>query len=180
MHHTNKGVYMKFRDSAAQGGVIRDVLYEDIVIEEPSSWPIWIGPAQQDIKGDGPGVYNPCHGDPCSLCWPHTKHANCDAPAGLFANLTLRNITIVSPKGSPGVLYGNSSLPIAGLVFDNVVVTDPPADGVWGTDYYYCEGVSQGVATGTTWPVPPCFEDRTLAAAARNSALDRSLVSGAA
>ena len=27
--------------------------------------------------------------------------------------------------------------------------------------YYMCEGVEQGVATGETWPVPPCFVDRT-------------------
>ena len=27
--------------------------------------------------------------------------------------------------------------------------------------YYTCSGVASGVALGDTWPVPPCFEDRT-------------------
>ncbi len=52
-------------------------------------------------------------------------------------------------------------MPIAGLTFENVRVADPPADGVWGTDYYFCEGVGSGVALGNTWPVPKCMEDRT-------------------
>ena len=27
--------------------------------------------------------------------------------------------------------------------------------------YYVCEGIEDGVAMGSTWPVPPCFIDRT-------------------
>ena len=27
--------------------------------------------------------------------------------------------------------------------------------------YFKCEGVEGAVATGDTFPVPPCFEDRT-------------------
>eukprot|EP00729_Bicosta_minor_P008800 gene8800-34626_t len=49
MHHTSKGVYIKFR--ALKGpGSITDVTYENVYIDKPDSWPIWIGPAQQDIK----------------------------------------------------------------------------------------------------------------------------------
>merc|ERR1712080_476572 len=162
MHHTNKGVYIKFRDGASKGGIISDVLYENITIDQPSSWPIWIGGAQQDIKEDG-AFYNPCHGDPCSLCWPKlpVPISNCASPSGLFANITLRNVTILKPKLSPGVIFGNSSNPIQGLVFDGVRVKDPPAHGSWGKDYYYCDGVKSGIAMGDTWPVPPCFEDHT-------------------
>ena len=32
--------------------------------------------------------------------------------------------------------------------------------------YFVCEGVEGGIATGATWPVPPCFLDRTAASAA--------------
>ena len=161
MHHTSKGIYIKFRDSGRNGS-IRDVLYENIVIDTPSSWPIWIGPAQQDIKGSSGGAYNPCHGDPCSLCWPgpfpsiHTT-GNCEAVPGLFSNITLRNISILNPQQSPGVIFGNDSQPIQGLVFDGVRVTNPPSDGAWGEAYYYCRGVASGIAMGGTWPVPPCF-----------------------
>merc|ERR1712196_771 len=44
MHNTYKGIYTKFR---GDGGSITDVTYENIVIENPSQWAIWIGPAQQ-------------------------------------------------------------------------------------------------------------------------------------
>ena len=42
MHHPYKGIYIKFRDSGGRGGVIEDVLYENIFIDKPSSWPIWM------------------------------------------------------------------------------------------------------------------------------------------
>ena len=120
MHHPNKGIYVKFRGSGSKG-VISNVLYENIWIEEPSSWPIWIGPAQQDIK-ESSGPYNPCHGDPCSLCWPTIKSANCDAVPGLYENITLRNVTINKPKDSPGVIFGNTTTGngIRNLLFDGV------------------------------------------------------------
>lgn len=163
MHHTMKGIYIKFRSSGGHGGVISDVLYENIIIDTPSSWPIWIGPAQQDIKEGTETIYNPCHGDPCSLCWPKlpSPFSNCESPAGTFANITLRNVSILKPKLSPGVIFGNSTNPIRGLVFDGVRVKDPPSRGTWGQDYYFCEGVVSGIAKGDTWPVPPCFEDQT-------------------
>ena len=161
MHHTYKGIYIKFRGGVTPDAAsISDVTYENIYIDKPSSWPIWIGPAQQDIKEPGQ-PYNPCHGTPCSLCWPTVPGANCDSAPGTFANITLRNVTINKPKTSPGVIFGNSSNPIRGLVFHDVKFIDPPKDGSWGKDYFYCKGVSAGVATGDTWPVPPCFEDRT-------------------
>jgi hypothetical protein len=43
MHHTQKGIYMKFR---GDGGVIKDITYENIVMEAPEQYAIWIGPAQ--------------------------------------------------------------------------------------------------------------------------------------
>jgi len=54
---------------------------------------------------------------------------------------------------SPGVILSAYDRPM-----ENV------RDAPWGEDYYYCKGVKTGVATGTTWPVPPCFEDQTDAA----------------
>ena len=51
MHHSYKGIYMKFRSLPKyprKTGLISNVLYENIYIDEPTSWPIWIGPAQQD------------------------------------------------------------------------------------------------------------------------------------
>lgn len=42
MHNPYKGIYMKFRNS---GHLIKDITYENIVIDSPSNTPIWIGPA---------------------------------------------------------------------------------------------------------------------------------------
>jgi len=162
MHHTSKGVYIKFNAKAAKapGGVIRNVTYENIYIDKPSSWPIWIGPQQAGIKEDGQ-AYNPCTGDPCSLCWPTLSTAKCPGVAALLDGLTLRNITIKKPSTSPGVIIGNSSVPMRNIVFDGVTFIDPPADGAFGSDYFHCEGVQGGVAKGGTWPVPPCFTNAT-------------------
>ena len=161
MHHTDKGIYMKFRSSGGRGGIIEDILYENIYIDQPESWPIWIGPAQQDIKEPGK-AYNPCHGDPCSLCWPTLKSANCDSPPGTFRNIMLRNITVNKPKTSAGVIFGNFTNPIQNLTFDGVRFIDPVDNGAWGKDHFYCKGVENGVAIGDTFPVPPCFANKTL------------------
>ena len=162
MHHTSKGVYVKFNAHAARGGVIRNVTYENITIDEPSSWPIWIGPQQAGIKEDGQ-PYNPCTGDPCSLCWPTLPSSKCPGVAALIDGLTLRNITVNRPQTSPGVIIGNDSLRIRNLVFDNVVFVDPPDNGAFGTDYFHCEGVEGGLAKGGTWPTPPCFTNEASA-----------------
>ena len=148
---------MKFRDSSPDaGGTISDVTFENIRIEEPSQWPIWIGPAQQSDSS------RLCAAHPCSICWPELPEATCGTPGGsTYVNITLRNVTVVNPKLSPGVILANSSAPMVNVLFEDVVFENPPIDGVWGTDYFKCENVLGGVATGKTWPVPPCFEDRT-------------------
>lgn len=121
MHHTVKGIYLKFRGS----GLVADVLYENIVMDEPEQWAIWIGPAQQC---DGCSVADLCStdGGPCSLCWPKVPGTHCNAPdGGRYANITLRNITINNPKQSAGVLIANASVPMENIVFHNVVVNNP-------------------------------------------------------
>lgn len=145
MPSTVKGIYLKTRwsDEAAAGdkASIADILYENITIDAPQQYAVWIGPAQQT-------------GQPCSLLWPY---ASTCVMSGYqtWSNIVLRDIYITNPKGSPGVVFGNSSNPIRGLVFDNVVVENP-GERPWGEDYYYCQGV-EGVATGGTSPVPPCI-----------------------
>ena len=45
--------------------------------------------------------------------------------------------------------------------FDNVRFIDPVQNGVWGSDNFYCKGVESGVASGNTFPIPPCFANKT-------------------
>eukprot|EP00968_Pinguiococcus_pyrenoidosus_P016592 scaffold1610_cov257-Pinguiococcus_pyrenoidosus.AAC.45 len=145
---------MKFR-GGNHTGVIEDVTYENILIDRPSQWPIWIGPAQQSDSR------RLCAAHPCSLCWPVLRHAECRAPVGgSYRNVLLKNITIREPLTSPGVIFANDTNPMRGVVFDDVVVENPGTRPL-GDDFYYCEGVKSGVAKGRTWPIPPCFRDQT-------------------
>jgi hypothetical protein len=158
MHHTNKGVYIKF-NAHGTAGVIEDITYENIHITDPGSWPIWIGPQQAGIKRPN-SSYNPCDGDPCSLCWPADKSATCPPVLGsTIRNLVLRNITISKPSGSCGVINGDPANPI-NVTFDGVRFIDPKDDGAFGKDFFFAKGVN-GVATGDTYPIPPGFENRT-------------------
>ena len=156
MHHTYKGIYMKFNEHAVLGGLMEDILYENITMNAPTQWPIWIGPAQQSDTIDL------CAPHPCSICWPTDPFAKCNAPVGgRFKNVTLRRVTVNSPKMAPGVLIAPSTHPATDITFDSVVINDAPTrHGVHGSEYFKCENF-QGVAVGSTSPVPPCFQDLT-------------------
>lgn len=95
MPYTYKGIYLKFRacdGPTAACGTVRDVLFENVRIVQPSQWPIWVGPAQQSDSA------RLCAAHPCSLCWPADPLAQCHAPAGSqYSNIVLRNVTVVRP-----------------------------------------------------------------------------------
>ena len=104
MPHTYKGIYMKFREDGGDG-LVEDITYENIWIESPEQWPIWIGPAQQSDSN------NPCAAHPCSLCWPDVPFAKCDPDASKYLNILLKNVTINNADYSPGVILANSTNP---------------------------------------------------------------------
>ena len=54
---------------------------------------------------------------------------------------------------------GTEETPMRNVVFDGVRVINAQDDTV--ASYLKCEGVQDAVATGDTYPVPPCFQDRT-------------------
>jgi hypothetical protein len=74
-----------------------------------------------------------------------------------WRNITLRNIQVVDPWGSPGVLFGNATNPMTGIVFDNVVIKNP-GSSPFGTDYFCQPGGIQGSLIGINAPVPSCFQ----------------------
>ena len=122
LRHSVKGLYLKFRrgdNHTGRAGLIRDVTYEDIVLDAPSQWPIWLGPAQQaDAR-------NPCLARPCSLCWPllpAAAGARCEgATSGAFEAIALRRVSIYAPRHAPGVLLADAALPMVGVTFEDVV-----------------------------------------------------------
>lgn len=151
MKESVKGIYMKTRwnDAGPIGSEasITNILYENITIINPSQFAIWIGPAQQS-------------GQPCSLLWPHLEAQCTMSGYQTWADIALRDITIIDPKHSPGVLMGNTSNPITGLVFDNVIVKYQ-GERVshrlpWGNVYMPCEGI-EGTSRGGSDPVPRCL-----------------------
>ena len=146
MYRTFKGIYMKSRPGNSQDtGEITDVLYENIVMDEPTQVPIWIGPQQAIYSGA------------CNLVWPYVPFSKCPVPSEItWTNITLRNVTVNSPRQSPGVILGNNTNPMTNVVFDDVVVNNP-GNRPWGDQYYDCDGVRNGIAKGSTNPVPPCF-----------------------
>ena len=76
--------------------VLAQVTYENIVIDQPEQWPIWIGPAQQSDSDD---LCAPNGG--CSICWPQSSV--CLGKKSLYADILFKNITIISPAQSVGV-----------------------------------------------------------------------------
>ena len=152
MPNTFKGIYMKTRwsdDAPAQDGSARisNILYQNITMEAPEQYAIWIGPAQQA-------------GQPCSLLWTVTPDAKCIMSGfQTWTNITLRDIYVHNSLKSPGVIMGNVSNPIHNLVFDNVVFSGNIGEEPWGDDYYYCDGI-EGKAIGSD-PVPQCFQTAT-------------------
>lgn len=128
LDRTWKGIYLKFRGS----GTMSDILIENVTMDAPEQWPIWIGPAQQSSPGaskSGVSSFDDllvpiCNANPCSLCWPVASSwvpdvATCNGVEnGVFRNITLRDITINNPVYSPGVLLGD---PRPGHGMQNVV-----------------------------------------------------------
>merc|ERR1719461_1106623 len=151
MHKTWKGIYIKFREMDSGGSIIENILYENIIIDQPEQAAIWIGPAQQSDTREL------CAPHPCSICWPDDPYAKCNAPVrGSFRNITLKNIVINHPKNG-ALLFANNTNKMENVVFDGVIVNGPTNKPF--KDYYYCEGVENGIARGGTNPVPSCFTE---------------------
>jgi len=160
MPRTGKGVYVKSNPTCGdfgkgvKHGVIQDILYEDVAITKPSWWAVWIGPQQQQEP-------HTALGRKCSLLYPLNKGKTCPTQGCVdFRNITLRRVTITDPALSPGVLLGNASNPMQGVLFDTVHVLNSKnkslARGYWPfKGNYECANV-HGRAVNSV-PVPPCW-----------------------
>jgi hypothetical protein len=147
--HTYKGIYLKTRwsDSAPVGpsASISDIIYQNITIIEPEQFAIWMGPAQQ-------------LGQKCSLLWPLLGRC-LKSGFQTWNNILFKDVTIIKPKGYIGVLMGNSTNPIKGVVLENVVVKQQEEwrKLFYGDNFYNCLGV-EGWYNGTTSPKLTCLK----------------------
>jgi len=120
-------------------GLIENIFFENIVMENVSHWPIWMGPNQEQSRSYMETAVS-CtligdDSDVCSSCWPMDSSAHCHAiPYGLIRNVTMKNVRISNPHTSAGVLLGQTSdtnrtnesdgnSQLENIVFDNVRVT---------------------------------------------------------
>lgn len=129
-----KGLYLKFRQT--ENASIRDVTFENILLQNPSQFAIWMGPAQQS---DSKSL---CHANPCSLCWPWIPGTVCHGERnGTYENIVFHNITIVqdndSSSSSSSVLMGSLDNPMRGVVFDGVRTIVQPQSTEWEYDQVF-------------------------------------------
>ena len=110
-----KGIYGKFRKSNST--LIEDIRFENITIDAPQQFALWIGPAQQADS------VNICRANPCSLCWPFVPGAECSGEVnGTYRNILLKNIQINKPKNGGGVIMASAANAMINVVFDGVKV----------------------------------------------------------
>jgi len=89
MHHTWKGIYIKFRPGDTPSEVT-NINFENITMDEPTQWPIWIGPQQASYEGN------------CDILWPSWSN-KCPVPNHCsVSDITLKDILIKNSQMSPG------------------------------------------------------------------------------
>lgn len=126
MPNTGKGIYIKSnpgcgKDTNIYGelvdktSIIEDITYEDISIDKPFWWSVFIGPQQQQEPGSALG-------DKCALQYPFFGSQCPTQGCATFKDITLRNVHIKDPVLSPGFILGNSTNPMQNITFDNVTV----------------------------------------------------------
>ena len=167
MPGTGKGIYIKSNPSCGlavdkhnrtvqKTSLITAITYENVVLDKPWWWAIWIGPQQQHEPGSDLG-------SKCALDYPITDHCPTQGCA-TFSDITLRNVTVNDPLLSPGVVLGNASNPMRNIVFDGVKVafSKDPLRGAypWGRKYL-CQHAEVKSIGGTTPPVE-CSWERTI------------------
>lgn len=110
-----KGIYSKFRKSNST--LIEDIRFENITMDAPQQFAVWIGPAQQADS------VNICHANPCSLCWPFVPGAECSGEVkGTYRDILFKNIQINKPQNGGGVIMASAENPMLNIVFDGVKV----------------------------------------------------------
>mmetsp|Transcript_71846 Transcript_71846/g.203490 ORF Transcript_71846/g.203490 Transcript_71846/m.203490 type:complete len:503 (-) Transcript_71846:429-1937(-) len=131
-----KAVYVKTNSGDTGDGIIQNITYADMTIEDPILWPIYIGPQQQkEPNGIGDGF------------WPETQ------PLITISDIFLRNIT--STGGflpHAGILRCNASNPCTNIVIEDVSVESRYSNDGLQLDYV-CESM-QGTVTKASYPLP--------------------------
>ena len=113
-----KAIYIKSNPGDQGTGLVENIVYEDIFIQQALWWTVWIGPQQQNQPGDSSGTG-------CNFLFPYIPICPTQ-PLVTMRGIVLRNViatdTLPLFQG-PGVVLCDAANPCRGLVFDNVVNT---------------------------------------------------------
>jgi len=118
MYRPLKAIYLKSNPGTSGSGIIEDILFENIHIEQALWWTIWIGPQQQNQPGDSSGTG-------CSFLYPFDPTCPTQ-PLVTMKNITLEHIiaidTIPIFEG-PGVVLCDEVTPCVEFNFNNITNT---------------------------------------------------------
>jgi len=134
MDYPIKGIYIKPNPGTHGDGIIENILYENIVMNTPIWWGIWIGPQQQHQPG---GTMQGC-----SMIYPFSPVCNTQ-PRITMRDITLRNVTSTGSLLPAGVILCNVTNPCTNFKFENVNMRSK----LWDTlGIGYINHFSEGVA----------------------------------
>ena len=133
-----KGIYIKTNRGTHGNGSISHIRYENINIDTPEWWGIYIGPQQQS-QPDGSG----------EGCMRYPADPDCPTePDITIHDIYLKNITVRNSLNPyPGIIRCNETNPCENFVFEDVTVTTIPA-----MHDYICENI--GMKSINSFPVP--------------------------
>lgn len=137
-HYPFKAIYVKTNpvhesNHGNESGEIANIVYENIKINYPIWWGVYIGPQQQHQPGGaGPGC----------MFYPINKNCETD-PLVPIDNITLTNVTSHGSILPAGIIRCNSTRPCTGFKFNNVQLKSPLWDvAKLGFITEYAEGTS--------------------------------------
>jgi hypothetical protein len=119
MYRPLKALYIKSNPGDSGSGIIEDITYENIFIDQALWWTIYVGPQQQNEPGGG------SDGTGCNFLFPMVPVCPTQ-PRVTMTGITFRNITAVDTLPlfeGPGVLLCDEENPCTGVTFENVTNT---------------------------------------------------------
>lgn len=138
-----KAIYIKPNPGDKGTGLIANITYENIIINDALWWAIYIGTQQQkQPHEDGTG---------CSFFYP-LPGSRCDAnPRVTVTGVVLRDVTIHGGILSPGIIKCNETNPCTDFVFENVNVYNPSKFPI--NDGFLCENAYIDVKNSNLKPI---------------------------
>jgi hypothetical protein len=112
-------LYIKSNPGANGKGIIEDITFENIVIEQALWWTLWVGPQQQNQPNDN------STGTGCNFLFPFIPICPTQ-PLVSINKITLKNVIAIDTLPlfeSPGVILCSALNPCTNIVVNNVTNT---------------------------------------------------------